>query len=319
MKPFLRRLALNLGRPILTLLIVAAAVVAGRHLWIYYQDEPWTRDGRVRADIVTIAPDVPGWITQIMVHDNQTVKKGDVLFRIDPDRFELALAQADAVVASRKAQMDEALRESTRYQRLDQLSVSKETQEQRQTNAEAATASYRQAVADRAVAALNLHRSVMLSPVDGTVTNVQLEPGDYVTTGKGVMALVDSDTLRVEGYFEETKLPRIHIGDRVQVRLMGEPRLITGHVESIAAGIADRERTDTPDLLANVNPTFDWVRLAQRVPVRVKPDIVPPGVDLVVGRTATVTVDPATTQTPSSAGLVGTLKQAIQQDWERRP
>ncbi|HET6308134.1 MAG TPA: biotin/lipoyl-binding protein, partial [Rhodopila sp.] len=144
MKPFLRRLALNLGRPILTLLIVAAAIVAGRHLWIYYQDEPWTRDGRVRADIVTIAPDVPGWITQVLVRDNQKVKKGDVLFRIDPDRFELALAQADAVVASRKAQMDEALRESTRYQRLDQLSVSKENQEQRETNAEAAAAAYRQ-------------------------------------------------------------------------------------------------------------------------------------------------------------------------------
>ena len=294
MKPFLRRLASNLGRPALTLLIVAAAVVAGRGLWAYYQEAPWTRDGRVRADVVTIAPDVPGLVTEVTVRDNQPVKRGDVLFRIDPERFELALAQADAAAASRKAQMDEATREATRYERLTELSVSKENQEQRQTNAESAAAAYRQAVADRAVAQLNLRRSVVMSPVDGTVTNVQLEPGDYVTTGKGVMALVDRATLRVEGYFEETKLPKIHKGDRVQVRLMGEPRVLTGHVESIAAGIADRERTDSPDLLANINPTFDWVRLAQRVPVRVKPDTVPPGVELVVGRTATVTVEPGT-------------------------
>ncbi|HEY0184257.1 MAG TPA: efflux RND transporter periplasmic adaptor subunit, partial [Rhodopila sp.] len=218
MKPFLRRLILNSGRPALTLLIVAVAVVAGRGLWAYYQEAPWTRDGRVRADVVTIAPDVSGLVNEVMVHDNQSVKRGDPLFRIDPERFELALAQAEAVVASRKAQMDEAEREATRYGQLNQLSVSKETQEQRLSNAEATAAAYRQALADRALAQLNLKRSLVTSPVDGTVTNVALEPGDYVTTGKGVMALVDRATLRIEGYFEETKLPKIHQGDRVQVR-----------------------------------------------------------------------------------------------------
>lgn len=175
---------------------------------------------------------------------------------------------------------------------MNEIAVSKETQEQRQATAEATAAAYRQAAADRAVSEFNLRRSSVTSPVDGIVTNVLLEPGDYVTTGKGVMALVDTSTLRIEGYFEETKLPKIHKGDPVEVRLMGEPRMLTGHVESIAAGIADRERTDSPDLLANINPTFNWVRLAQRVPVRVQPDVVPPGVDLVLGRTATVTVRP---------------------------
>jgi len=294
MTPLLRRLLQNAGRPALTLVIAAVALVLGRGLWVYYMDAPWTRDGRVRADVVTIAPDVSGLVSEVMVRDNQVVKRGDVLFRIDPDRFELALAQADAAVASRKAQMDEAQREATRAQRLNQLSVSQETQEQRQSTSEEAAASFRQAVADRAVADLNLRRSAVTSPVDGTVTNVLLEPGDYVTTGKGVMALVDRATLRVEGYFEETKLPQIHVGDRVEMRLMGESQVLTGHVQSIAAGIADRERTDSPDLLANINPTFNWVRLAQRVPVRVKPDDVPSGVDLVVGRTATVTIEPGT-------------------------
>jgi multidrug resistance efflux pump len=297
MRPFLRRLVFNSGRPALTLLIVAAALVAGRYLWAYYQEAPWTRDGRVRADVVTIAPDVPGLVTDVLVHDNQTVKRGDVLFHIDPDRFELALAQADAAVASRKAQMDEAAREAVRYEQLSSISVSREVQEQRQANADTTAAAYRQALADRAVAQLNLKRSAVISPVDGTVTNVQLEPGDYVTTGKGVMALVDSATLRIEGYFEETKLPKIHKGDRAEVRLMGETRVLTGRVQSIAAGIADRERTDSPDLLANINPTFNWVRLAQRVPVRVKPESVPPGMDLVLGRTATVTIEPGTAET----------------------
>jgi multidrug resistance efflux pump len=286
----LRRFARASGPGALTLVIVAAAVVAGHSLWTYYQDAPWTRDGRVRADVVTITPDVSGLVADVLVHDNQSVKRGDVLFRIDPDRFQLALAQADAAAANLKAQFDETVREAARTDKLNDLSVSRETQEQRVAKAEAAAASYRQAVADRGVAELNLKRSAVISPVDGTVTNVDLEPGDYVTTGKAVMALVDSATLRVEGYFEETKLPRIHIGDPVRVQLMGEPRVLTGHVESIAAGIADRERSDSSDLLANINPTFNWVRLAQRIPVRVKLDAVPAGVQLVVGRTATVAV-----------------------------
>jgi RND family efflux transporter MFP subunit len=294
MTTLLHRVAVTSGRALLTLAIVAAALVAGRFLWAYYQEAPWTRDGRVRADVVTIAPDVSGLVLAVLVHDNQPVKRGDLLFRIDPQRFQLALEQADAALASRRAQMDEAGREAARAEQLTNLSVSRESQEQRLSMAEAAAAAYRQAAADRAVAVLNLQRSDVVSPVDGTVTNVGLEPGDYVSAGHGVMALVDEATLRVEGYFEETKLSQIHVGDRVHVSLMGEPRMLTGRVESIAAGIADRERSDSADLLASINPTFTWVRLAQRVPVRVKLDPVPPGVRLVVGRTATVDVQPGT-------------------------
>jgi multidrug resistance efflux pump len=285
---------LTYARPLLrvalTLLIVAGAAAAGLHLWSYYEEAPWTRDGRVRADVVTVAPDVQGLVDAVLVHDNQRVKRGDVLFRIDSARFELALDQADAIVANRKAQLDEATREAQRYGSLNDLSTSQQLRQQKTTAMEAAMADYRQAEADRAVAALNLKRSQVISPVDGVVTNVALEPGDYVTVGRGVMALIDSATLRVEGYFEETKLPRIHPGDAVKVWLMGESRPLTGRVVSIAAGIADRERSDSPDLLANVNPTFSWVRLAQRVPVRVRLDDVPGNIDLVIGRTATVAV-----------------------------
>jgi multidrug resistance efflux pump len=277
-------------RLLVTLVIVAGGVMAGRYLWNYYLVAPWTRDGRVRADVITVAPDVPGLVAAVLVADNQHVKKGDVLFRIDSARFELALQQAEATMANRKATAEEADREAARYAKLTNISVSEQVQQQKVAAAESADADYRLAVADRAVAALNLSRSQVISPVDGVVTNVDLEPGDYVTAGKGVMALVDSATLRVEGYFEETKLPRIHIGDKVRVRLMGQKQILNGHVTSITAGIEDRERSDSADLLANINPTFSWVRLSQRIPVRVKLDDVPAGVELVLGRTATVAI-----------------------------
>ena len=277
-------------RLLVTLVIVGGGVMAGRYLWNYYLVAPWTRDGRVRADVITVAPDVEGLVAAVMVVDNQHVKKGDVLFRIDSARFELALQQAEATMANRKATADEADREQARYLKLTNISVSEQVQQQKIAAAESADADYRLAVADRAVAALNLNRSQVVSPVDGVVTNVDLEPGDYVTAGRGVMALVDSETLRVEGYFEETKLPRIHVGDKVRVRLMGQKQILNGHVTSIAAGIEDRERSGSSDLLANINPTFSWVRLSQRIPVRVMLDDVPAGVELVLGRTATVAI-----------------------------
>jgi multidrug resistance efflux pump len=119
---------------------------------------------------------------------------------------------------------------------------------------------------------VNLVRTEVRAPVDGWVTNFDLRPGAYAVTGRPVMAIVDKQSIHVMGYFEETKIPRVHVGDRVQVRLMGERAALTGHVDSIAAGIEDRDRQQSSNLLANVNPTFNWVRLAQRIPVRVQLD-----------------------------------------------
>lgn len=278
------------GRVAVTLVVVLVAVVIGRQIWTYYIDDPWTRDGRVRADVVGVAPDVSGPVAEVLVRDEQFVHKGDVLFRIDRARFDIALQQAEAVVSARKATLDQAIRDFSRYHQLSNLSTSIEKQEQTNAAMQLATASYRQAVSDRVLAELNLDRSVVKAPVNGTVTNVDLRPGDYVSAGKGVFALVDSDTIRVDGYFEETKLGRLAIGDKVTVQLMGLSTVLKGHVESVASAIADRERTVSGDMLANVNPTFSWVRLAQRVPVRVALDDVPAGLSLLVGRTATVVV-----------------------------
>ena len=279
-----------LRRSALVGVAVVAAIAVAFQLWAYYMEAPWTRDGRVRADIVQVAPDVSGLVSEVLVRDNETVRRGDIIFRIDQARFALALQQANAIVAGRLASLDEANSDLTRYRALTTDAVSIQKQEQILATQLQAKAAYDQAVADRAVAQLNLDRSEVRAPVNGTISNMDLRPGAYVTAGKGVMALVDADTVRVEGYFEETKLQRIHVGDEVRIRLMGDSDRLSGHVESIAAGIEDRDRAEGASMLANVNPTFTWVRLAQRVPVRVLLDHVPEQTRLVVGRSATVEV-----------------------------
>ena len=275
----------------LTGLAVAAAISVGYRLWDYYMDEPWTRDGHVRADVVPVAPDVAGFVTEVLVKDNQTVRRGDVLFRIDSARYDIALKQAEAVLEGRQALLEEANADLKRYNALTpDATVSRQKLDQVIATQGSAKASYDQAVADRALAKLNLERSEVRASVGGSVSNMDLRPGTYLSPGKGVMALVDTDTLHVEGYFEETKLSRIHVGDPVNIRLMGASRVLHGRVESIEAGIEDRDRGEGSNLLANVNPTFNWVRLAQRVPVRVALEYIPANGDLVAGRTATVEV-----------------------------
>jgi RND family efflux transporter MFP subunit len=252
-------------------------------------DEPWTRDARLRADVVGIAPDVSGLVSEVDVQDNQRVKKGDVLFRVDRERFNIALAQAEAALEGSRAAMEQAHRERERQERLGDA-ASLQQKEQARTAEDQARAAYGQALANRDLAKLNLDRSEIKATVNGTVSNLSLRPGDYVTAGTAKVALVDTDSLRVEGYFEETKLPRIHVGDTVSVRLMGQSQRLQGHIDSIATGIEDRERTAGTGLLANINPTFSWVRLAQRVPVRINLDNVPGNVHLIAGLTATVEV-----------------------------
>jgi multidrug resistance efflux pump len=274
----------------LTGLVALVAVWAGYRLWDYYMDEPWTRDGHVRADVVPVAPDVAGFVTDVLVHDNQQVTRGDVLFRIDRARYDIALRQALAVVAGRRAMLDDADADLKRYRALTpDVVVSKQRIDQVVAVQASAQAALDQALADLGLAKLNLERSEVRASVSGVVTNMELRPGTYLTPGKGVMALLDSDTLRVEGYFEETKLPRIHIGDAVKVRLLGSDHTLRGSVESVAAGIEDRDRSAGTTLLANVNPTFNWVRLAQRVPVRIALNRTEQN-ELVAGATATVEV-----------------------------
>ena len=274
-------------RPAATIAIAAVAVGVLRWMWFHYERAPWTRDGRVRADIVSVAPDEAGFVVDVAVMDNQVVRKGDLLFRLDSAHYEIAVHQAEAAVARERAVLRQARREARRNDELGDL-VAFEAREQTAARVQETAATVARGLADLAAAQLDLKRALIVSPVNGVVTNLELRPGDFLTAGRQALALVDSDTLHVEGYFEETNLGRIHLGDRVSVRLMGESQLIYGRVESIAAAIEDRERTPTGNLIANINPTFSWVRLAQRIPVRIRLDAVGTDVRLIAGRTATI-------------------------------
>jgi len=286
----------------ITAAIVAAGAWSGINLWQHYREAPWTRDGRVRADVVQIAPDVSGIVEAIAVQDNQPVHKGDLLFSIDSVRPRIALAQAEASVRGLKSQIAQAQREDRRNRALGDL-VPAETSEQSAQKLEQLNAALAQALAAVDNAKVNLARTRVLAPVDGWVTNLDLRPGAYATTGRPVMAMIDKDSIHVTGYFEETKIARVQVGSAVRVRLIGETQPLYGHVDSIAAGIDDRERNPSSNLLANVNPTFNWVRLAQRIPVRVRLDALPDDQRLIMGRTASVDVLEA--ETVAAIGRVG--------------
>jgi multidrug resistance efflux pump len=273
-----------------TAAIAVLALAAGWRIWVHYEDEPWTRDGRVRADTVAVAPDVSGLVSEVLVGDNQPVRKGDVLFRIDRERFTLALRQAEANHEGRAAAFEMASKDLVRYKAMSQISVTEQKLEQVEAAFSQAKAALHLAEADRDLAKLNLDRSEVRALVNGPITNFNLRPGTYVTAGAGMAALIDENTVHVEGYFEETKLPYIHIGDKASVHLMGEDSDLTGHVASIAGGIEDRERAPGPSLLPNVNPTFSWVRLPQRIPVRIALEATPAKIRLLPGRTATVVI-----------------------------
>jgi RND family efflux transporter MFP subunit len=276
-----------------TLLLVLIAAGALRYLWIYYKVEPWTRDGRVRADVVQITPDVSGLVTNVSVHDNEVVHRGQILFVIDRLRYSLAVEQTTATANNLRVQLQQSRRENRRDRNLGAL-VSTEVREQSQTKIEQLQVAIAQAEAALALAQLNLERTEVKASVDGIVTNLDLHPGDYASAGRPEFALIDLESLHVVGYFEETKISKIEIGDLARVRLMGDGKAFNGHVESIAGGIEDRDRSASPQLLANVNPTFNWVRLAQRIPVRIAIDEPPEGVRLISGRTVSVEIIPRT-------------------------
>jgi multidrug resistance efflux pump len=279
----------GMGRVLVTLVAVGAAAVAGAGLWQRYEVQPWTRDGRIKANVIQVAPDVTGQVTRMLVHDNQQVARGETLFEIDRARFELALRQAEASLQAQRTALDQAENEARRNRELGNL-VSQENREQGQARVNQLRAALDQALVARDVARLNLDRTRVAASSDGIVTNLDLQAGAYVSAGHPVLALVDRNSFYAEGYFEETKLPGISLGDPVSVSLMGTKQQLSGHVDSFAQGIADRDRNTAGNLLPNVNPTFNWVRLAQRIPVRIALDRVPEGVRLVSGQTVTVDV-----------------------------
>jgi multidrug resistance efflux pump len=316
-----------------TCVVVLLAAVMAYVVWHQYMLSPWTRDARLRAEVVRIAPDVPGLVTEVAVQDNQAVRKGELLFVVDPDRYQLAVAQAEADLsaaeaaaraagasvsaasAGANASQAEYLMRQEQAQRRAQLSgvVSREAQADARAMAQAAQANWKQAQASTHAASasgqqagaalqqarvalerarLDLARTQVRASADGTITNLDVRVGDYASAGTPRMALVARQGMWVYGYFEETKLPKIRRGDPVDIRLMAGGVHLRGKVEGIATGIADAAGPTGQNLLAEVEPTFNWVRLAQRVPVRVSidPESIPDGAVLSAGMSATLVI-----------------------------
>jgi RND family efflux transporter MFP subunit len=282
-------------RVLLTLVLLISVGFVGYDMAVYYLYSPWTRDGRVRTDVVTVAADVSGYVTDLRVHSNQAVKKGDILFVVDQARYRIALADAEAAVAARLAQYQMLRQQYERRTKLTlNLSITPEDLENAHRQTDAANAAWQQAIADRDLAALNLKRTEVRATVNGFVTNLNLENGDYASPGKAMLALIDSDSYYVDAYLEETKIPQVKIGEPAAIRLMNGAPDLEGSVEGVARGITDYDNRDGPELLDSVNPTFTWVRLAQRVPVRIRLTNVPPDVRVSAGMTCTVVLKDGT-------------------------
>src|ERR1700738_801448 len=277
---------------LITLVTIALATGLGLATWDSYMGAPWTRDGTVRAYVVTMAPEVAGRIVELPVADNQFVHKGDLLMVIDPTNYKIAVSLAEAAVQQAEANAQNAEREAKRRQELTTLAVTVEEKQTFATTALATQAQYQQAVANLDQARVNLQRTEIRSPVNGYVTNLLAQLGDYANVGQNEISLVDADSFWVDGYFEEPNLEPIQVGDPASVKLMGYREIVRGHVGSIARGINVANAQPNGQGLAQVNPIFTWVRLAQRIPVRIHIDEVPEGVVLAAGMTATVQIDP---------------------------
>lgn len=280
---------LRLIRLLITLAVVAAAVFIIVQLWNVYMLAPWTRDGRVFAQTVVVAPEVAGTVVSAPLHDNETVQKGAVLFQIDPTRFRIALDQAEATLAAARLDQRKAAEDAARRRGLNGL-ISKEDLANTSIAADITAAQVQGAEAAVALAKLNLARATVYAPVSGIITHFRLQAGDYVNAGQHVVTLIDTATFQIRAYFEETKIGLIHPGDAAHIQLMGYATPISGHVRSIGRGISDVNDTTNFRGLPQINPVFDWVRLAQRIPVDITIDHVPSAILLVSGMTCSVDV-----------------------------
>ena len=276
-----------------SLLVLALAVIAGWWLWNYYMQSPWTRDGKVRAEQVSVTPQVSGTITSLLVKDNQFVHAGEVLFSFDETPYHIAVLNAEAQLAKSQSDLAKANNEANRRRHLSRNYISAEDLDTANINVKAMQASVAVAEATLKQAQWQLTQTVVKAPVDGWVTNLSTRPGDYATTGQPVFALVDSHSFYVVGYFEETKLRHIREGAPAQIVLYSGSRTLQGHVSSIGRAIYDQSVETDSGLVPDVKPNIPWVRLAQRIPVRIAFDQLPTDLTLVSGTTCTVSIGTA--------------------------
>jgi len=284
------RAARFLLRKVATAGIAVVAVLVALITWDQYNDGPWTRDGRMRVQVASVAPAISGKIVELRIVDNQFVHKDDLLYVIDPVDFDVALRTNKAILQQRIADLNVKELQSERRRRLSDLASSTEEKQIYEGNALQAKAAVDSAQQQVREAEINLQRTEVRSPVNGIVTNLLLREGDFAQQGATNVSVIDTDSYWIDGYFEETKLAHLCVGDRAEAKLMGYSAPIVGHIATVTLGVSVSNAAASTQGLPNVDPVYTWVRLAQRVPVRIAIDNVPPGVPLVSGLTATVTI-----------------------------
>ena len=275
-----------------TLFTFAIAVLAAWWMWNYYMQSPWTRDGKIHAEMVKVAAEVDGRLIELPVKDNQFVHKGDLLFALDPRPYQIALENAQAQLAKSEADLRKAEHEAARRTQLSTNVISAEDQDSYRQSASAMKASMLAAKANVDQAEWNLSQTKVVAPVAGWITNFHLRRGDYINTGSPLFALVDSQSFYAVGYFEETKLRNIRSGLNATLTLYSDSATLHGKVESIGRAISDQSVDADSSLVPDVKPTVPWVRLAQRVPVRIQLTELPPQQLLVAGTTCTIVIHP---------------------------
>lgn len=268
MKTFLKKFS----RIVITVIVVVLAIIAIYRVWVYYTESPWTRDARFSADIVAISPDVSGIITEVDVKDNQVVKKGQTLFVIDRPRYQKALAVAKADVAYFKTLTEEKRREAERRNKLGTIALSREEIDKANSGLQTVKHQLAKAEVARDLASLDLERTVIKAPADGWVTNLNVYGGEFITRGSTAVALVKKDSFYVTAYMEETKLKGVRPGFRAEITPLGGSKVLKGTVDSIAAGVTNASSKVGAKGTAAVDSNLEWVRLAQRVPVRIHLD-----------------------------------------------
>jgi p-hydroxybenzoic acid efflux pump subunit AaeA len=285
-----KNFSIKIIRYAITLILVVLAVIAIFKAWAFYTESPWTRDAKFTADIVSIAPDVTGLITDVPVVDNQLVKKGQVLFKIDQPRYQQALDEASADVAYYQALAAEKKREAGRRVKLGVQAMSQEEIDQANNVLQTAEHQLAKAQAARDLAVLDLERTVVVAPADGWVTNLTVHPGNYINRGSTAVALVKKNSFYILAYLEETKLPGLKKGDRAEITPLGSNRIMHGTVDSVAAAVTNSSSSAATNGLATIDSNLEWVRLAQRVPVKILLDDEDQQHPYPAGTTATVVI-----------------------------
>jgi p-hydroxybenzoic acid efflux pump subunit AaeA len=267
-----KTLTRNLSRTAITVVLVILAFIAIFRAWVYYTESPWTRDARFSADVVAIAPDVAGLITAVNVHDNELVKANQVLFTIDQPRYQKALEEAEADVSYYQALANEKRREAGRRNQLGVQAMSREEIDQANNVLQTVLHQLAKAQATRDLAKLDLERTVIRAPADGWVTNLNVYAGEFITRGSTAVALVKQNSFYVLAYLEETKLEGVRPGYRAEITPLGSNRVLKGTVDSVAAGVTNASSSSDSKGMATIDSNLEWVRLAQRVPVRIHLD-----------------------------------------------